>query len=149
MQVVSLPCIKPMNNVKNMRKLYEKIEGSVVNLTILNVDPNSYGNFLVSINAKLPNELWLIIQRKFESEVWMLSDLLKYLKTEIKGKKQFFSLGHFNAESTLQCVKDKYSSCSFYTDNSQQRKNMHCLFFITTNHPSWKYFVTKKRKEPL
>ena len=55
MQVVSLPCIKPMNNVKNMRKLYEKIEGSVLNLTILNVDPNSYGNFLVSINAKLPN----------------------------------------------------------------------------------------------
>ena len=49
----------------------------------------------------------------------MLSDLLKYLKTEIEGKKQFFSLGHFNAESTLQCVKDKYSSCSFYTDNSQ------------------------------
>lgn len=57
MQVVSLPCIKPMNNVKNMRKLYEKIEGSVLNLTILNVDPNSYGNFLVSINAKPPNEL--------------------------------------------------------------------------------------------
>ena len=79
----------------------------------------------------------------------MLSDLLKYLKTEIEGKKQFFSLGHFNAESTLQCVKDKYSLCSFYTDNSQQRKNKHCLFFIFSNHSSWEYFVTRKRKEPL
>ena len=35
------------------------------------------------INAKLPNELKLLISRKFENEVWLLSDPLKHLKIEL------------------------------------------------------------------
>ena len=57
-QFVSLPVIKSVNDVKGLRKLYEKVESSVRNLKTLDVDPSSYGNLLVPlINAKLPNEL--------------------------------------------------------------------------------------------
>ena len=59
-QFVSLPVIKSVNDVKRLRKLYEKVESSVRNLKTLDVDPSSYGDLLVLlINAKLPNELRL------------------------------------------------------------------------------------------
>ena len=77
-QFVSLPVIKSVNDVKGLRKLYEKVESSIRNLKTLDVDPSSYGNLLVPlINAKLPNGLRLLISRKFENEVPLLSDLLK------------------------------------------------------------------------
>ena len=49
---------------------YEQLSGivqsSVRNLKTLDVDPNSYGNLLVPlINAKLPNELKLLISSKW------------------------------------------------------------------------------------
>ena len=98
-QFVSLPVIKSVNDVKGLRKLYEKVESSVRNLKTLDVDPRSYGTFLVPlINAKLPNELRLLISRKFENEVWLLSDLLKHLKIEIEAKERSVSLGHFYTE---------------------------------------------------
>ena len=66
-QLVSLPVIKSVNGVKGLRKLYEKVESSVRNLKTLDVDPRSYGNFLVPlINAKLPNELRLLISRNLK-----------------------------------------------------------------------------------
>ena len=49
-------------------------------------------------NAKLPNELRLLISRKFENEVWLLSDLLNHLKIEIEAKERSVSLGHFCTE---------------------------------------------------
>ena len=98
-QLVSLPVIKSVNGVKGLRKLYEKVESSVRNLKTLDVDPRCYGTFLVPlINAKLPNELRLLISRKFENEVWLLSDLLKHLKIEIEAKERSVSLGHFYTE---------------------------------------------------
>ena len=40
-QFVSLPVIKSVNDVKGLRKLYEKVESSVRNLKTLDVDPSS------------------------------------------------------------------------------------------------------------
>ena len=55
-QLVSFPVIKPVNDVKELRKLYENVESSVRNLKTLDVDPSSYGNLLEPlINTKLPN----------------------------------------------------------------------------------------------
>ena len=39
-------------------------------------------------NTKIPNDLRLLISRKFENEVWILSDLFEHVKLEIKTKKQ-------------------------------------------------------------
>ena len=49
-------------------------------------------------NAKLRNELRLLISRKFENEVWLLFDLLKHLKIEIEAKERSGSLGNFYIE---------------------------------------------------
>ena len=64
-----MPVIQSVNDVKGLRKLYEKDENSVRNMKTLDVDPSSFGNLLVPlINVKLPNELRFSISRKFENE---------------------------------------------------------------------------------
>ena len=81
-QFVSLSVTKSVNDVKELRKLYEKVQSSVRNFkNIMDLDLSSSGNLLVFlINAKLPNKLRLSTSRKFENEIWLLSDLLKHLK---------------------------------------------------------------------
>ena len=80
-QFVSLPVKKSVNDVKGLKKLYQKVESSVRNLKTLNLDPSFYGNlFMYLINAKLANKLRPLTSRKFENEICFLSDLLKHLK---------------------------------------------------------------------
>ena len=87
-QFVSLPVVKSVNDLfRKDWNFHVKVESSVRNLETLDVDPSPYGNFLVPLNnAKLGNVLRLLISRKFENEVWLLSDLLKYFKIEIEAK---------------------------------------------------------------
>ena len=48
-QSVSFPVIKSVNDVKGLRKLYEKVENSVRNLITLDVDLSFYWNLLVPL----------------------------------------------------------------------------------------------------
>ena len=67
-----------MNDEKGHIKLYKKVKSSVRNLKTWMWIQVFIGNLLVTlIKAKLPNELGLIISRKIETEVWLLSVLLK------------------------------------------------------------------------
>ena len=138
-QFVSLPTVKSISDVKGLRKLYEKIEGSVRNLKTLNVDSSSYGNLLVPlINAKLPNELRLLISRKFDNEIWILSDMLRYLKIEIEAKERSVSLGNIRTESS-EPSKDQYTTSALHaSEHSQQSFKKKCVFCNFTNHPSWR-----------
>ena len=136
-QFVSLPVIKSVNDVKGLRKLYEKVESSVRNLKILDVDPSSYGNLLVPlINAKLPNELSLLIPRKFENEVWLLSDLLKHLKIEIEAKERSVSIGHFYTEPVQSNFHNRFTTSALLTsEESGEKPNKKCVFCNSINHP--------------
>ena len=88
---VKLPVIKNNNDINDLRLLYDQIESSVGNLKSLNVDSSGYGTLLVSlINDKLPFHLRQCIAKKFDNEVWDLSEMLKILKTvRIKRKVNF------------------------------------------------------------
>ena len=111
-----MPIIKSVNDVKRLRKLYEKVKSSVRNLKTLDLDPSSYGDLLVLlINAKLPNELRLLISRKFGNELSLLSDLLKHLKIEIKAKERSVSLGHFYAERVESNRDNRFTTSALLT----------------------------------
>ena len=70
--------IKSVNDEKGYIKLYKKVKSSVRNLKTWMWIQVFIGNLLVPlIKAKLANELGLIISRKIEIEVWLLSVLLK------------------------------------------------------------------------
>ena len=63
---IKLQGIKSMNQVKELRFIYDQLETTVRNLKSLEVETETYGCFLVPIlTQKLPNELKMIMARNF------------------------------------------------------------------------------------
>ena len=92
-----------------------------------------------SSNAKLPNELRLLISRKFENEVWLLSDLLNHLKIEIEAKERSVSLGHFYTERVESNRDYRFTTSALLTsEESPEKTNRKCVFCNSINHPPWR-----------
>ena len=103
--------------MSELRKLFDKVENSVINLKTLSVEPDTYGSLLVPlINEKLPNDLKLLIARQFDSDVWSWSKVLEYLKKEIEAKEK----------ATLTCA-------SYFQIRDQNYEGKYSLSALTTH----------------
>ncbi|XP_065664736.1 uncharacterized protein LOC136086368 [Hydra vulgaris] len=87
--LLKLVKVKSSDNVDGLRKLYNDIEAIVRNLKSLKVETNTYGSLLIPIlKDKLPDDLVLLISRKFNGEVWTIDLLLKYIREELNAKER-------------------------------------------------------------
>ena len=94
------------------------------NLKSLNVDSSGYGTLLVPlINDKLPFHLGQCIAKKFDNEVWDLSEMLKILKTELESKERSILLGN---PSDRNNHHNKYSSAALHSYSKSVPKK--CIF---------------------
>ena len=85
--LIKLKPVKSLDHLEELRKLYNDVESCVRNLKSLKVEINTYGCLLIPIlNERLPEDLKIIISRKFGSEVWTLELLLTYFDEELKAK---------------------------------------------------------------
>ena len=70
--------VKDANDIVNLRKLYSNVENCVRNLKILKVETSSFGYLLIPIlQEKLPDDLKLLISRKFGGNIWISGTLFK------------------------------------------------------------------------
>ena len=84
-QLVKLPEVSSINDVKGIRQLYEKTEIQIRGLQALVVEAQPYGSLLVPVLlSKVPQELRLISSRKFNEGNWSLDALLKVFMTEVE-----------------------------------------------------------------
>ena len=59
--------------VVNLRQLFNDAENCVRNVKCLDVETSTYGCLVIPIlKARLPDDLVLLISRKFEGNVWTL-----------------------------------------------------------------------------
>lgn len=66
-QLVKLPEVSSINDVKGIRQLYEKTEIHIRGLQALGIEALQYGSLLVPVLlSKVRQELRLIISRKFD-----------------------------------------------------------------------------------
>ena len=73
-----------MCDVSLLRKLYNDVGNCVRNLKALGVLTSTYGSLLVPIlNDRIPDELRVIISRKFGNDPWTLDKMFIYLSEEI------------------------------------------------------------------
>ena len=64
---------------------YDQVETSVRNLKTLGVEIKPYGSLLIPLlTEKLPDDLRLRIARKFDNDVWELSEILDLVKNELE-----------------------------------------------------------------
>ena len=87
--LLKLPVISSVTDIKGIRQLYDKTEIHVRGLQALGVEAEQYGSLLVPVLCnKVPQELRLIISRKFDTEDWNLDELLKVSKTDVEARKR-------------------------------------------------------------
>ena len=76
--LVKMPSIRNMNNISQIRKMYDHITTTVRNLKTLNINPVSYGALLIPVlTKKIPSDLRLIVARKFDNDIWDLETMLE------------------------------------------------------------------------
>ena len=63
--------ITSRDNVKGLRMLYDHVESCVRNLKSLKLNTSGYGSLLIPIlKDRLPDEITMIISRKFGEQIW-------------------------------------------------------------------------------
>ena len=116
---VKLPVVKSMNQVAELRVTYDQLETTVRNLKTVNVEIETYGSFLVPLlTQKLPDELAIIMSRKFRSTVWDLKEMLIIFKDELEAKERC-------PVSAANTISKREKSTPFSTMNlhQQQQRN--------------------------
>ena len=80
--------VKTMDSIEQLRDLYNDVESCVRNLKSLKVETSTYGCLLIPIlNDRIPDELRVVISRKFGGSMWTLDLLLQYFNEELQVKK--------------------------------------------------------------
>ena len=84
---VQLPIVQNPNNVECLGLFYDQIETSVWNLKTLGLEVTTCGSLLIPLlTEKRPDDLRLRIARKFNNDVWELSEILNSVKNELEVK---------------------------------------------------------------
>ena len=93
---VQLPAVQNSNNVECLRLFYDQVETSVQNLKTLGVEISTYDSLLIPLlTEKLSNDLRLRIARKFNNDVWELSEILNLVNNDLEAKERSsFMLSH-------------------------------------------------------
>ncbi|XP_066916217.1 uncharacterized protein [Clytia hemisphaerica] len=116
--------IRSKDNIKSFRTLYNHVESCVRNLKALKLEAKGYGSLLIPIlKEKLPDELKIVISRKFGSSIWTLDLLLTYLDEELRAQENCTNSGGGKAERTDES-DPLYSALGLF---SNTEKNV-CVF---------------------
>ena len=130
--------IKNLDNLEKLRTLYNNIKNCVRNLKSLKVETSTYGCLLVPLlRERLPEELNIIISRKFSGEVWTLDLLLKYFNEELKAKEMCAPLKN-HSDKDCKHKSGGFTTSSFYSQGSDARNKNNknrCVFCLDENHP--------------
>ena len=99
--LLKLKKVENSDDVVNLRQLYNDVENCVRNLKCLDVETSTYGCLFIPIlKARLPDDLILLISRKFEENVWTLDRLLKFVSDELIAKEICGSI--FNSKTKFR-----------------------------------------------
>ena len=116
---INLLKLKSMNQVAELRVIYDQLETTVRNLKPLGAEPHTYGSCSVPmLTKKLLIDLRMIISRTFKNEVWMLQDVLTIFKEELEVKERCM----FSASTTSKSEGDisTYSTVNLLQQQQKQ-----------------------------
>ena len=141
---VQLPAVQNSNNVECLRLFYDQVETSVRNLKTLGVEINTYGSLLIPLlTEKLPDDLRLRIARKFDNDVWELSEVLNLVKNELEAKERSsFMLSH-----TSDQYQDHTTAALLVKGGTEHKKA--CVFCDKENHISHTCLKVSDPKTPF
>ena len=130
-KLLNLEKIRNLHDLKALRSLCDQVEAQVRSLNAFGLDAKNYGPMLIPVFlCKIPEELNLIISRKFGKEVSDISIILDTFKLEVEAREKIqFSSSNENVGS----ISESMSASSLYAaaEAFTPRK---CVFCERTGH---------------
>ena len=83
--------VRSMRDIGLLRKFYNDVENCVRNLKSLNYDSERLSLMIPILNERLPNELRMIISRRFGGNKWSLETMLEFINEEVQARERCFS----------------------------------------------------------
>ena len=119
-------------NIKELRSLYNDIEVQIRSLRGIGLEEKRYGPMLAPvIMSKLPQEIKLILTRKFGKEIWAIDKLLYSLREEVEAREKVILTENEGNETyenfhvNAKCKKE-----------NNQRNSFPCVYCEKFNHKS-------------
>ena len=116
-----LPCSN-VENVKELRKLYDSIEFAIRNLETLGLDQKEYGPMLSPILLnKIPVEIKLIVSRTLEkNQKWDISKIMNTFMIELEAREKVSTC--YTEEGAYACSGASLHVNSSKFENQQKRE---------------------------
>ena len=139
--LLNMKKIKSFENLEGLRKLYNDVESCVRNLKSLKVEVSTYGCLLIPIlKDRLPEELILIISRKFAGNIWTLDVLLKYFHDELQAKENCFLATDKYAKSDFKIKGSEsnrsYTAAGLHAQQNNRQHAQRCVYCLENHAPS-------------
>jgi len=124
------------NDIIPLRKLYNKIENCVRNLSALKLDASSYGSLLIPLlKDKLPDELNMTIARRFGSDLWTLERLMKFFNDELTAYENCKTvIKSMSPEGKGKSNKEFFTSSCLLRYSSDSNNINNCLYCNESGH---------------
>ena len=130
--IVKLPKVKSMSQLFQLRKMYDHIENCIRNLSVLDINPSSYGALLIPVlTEKLPDELRVMIARKFGDVIWDLTLMIGYFKEELQARERCSAISVNRGERDSSYNSEEFTTSAFMSEN----KNV-CVYCRDVHAPS-------------
>ena len=119
------------SNVKELRKLFDRVESNVRALNTIGINSKHFGPLLIPIVLeKLPNVIRLQISRKLGKDNWNIDEFIKAINSEITARENYEFLKHDEHEEN---DRKKYEPKHALTSGINKKK---CCFCKSEEHYS-------------
>ena len=99
-QLLKITRVTDESDTKQMRSVYDSIEANIQSLKNLRIESAQYGSLLVPVMlSKLPNDLQLLISRKFDKNLWDFDAFLEVFRGELWATERCLAIGITSPES--------------------------------------------------
>ena len=101
-KLLKLPSVLNARDTKQLRNVYDALEANFRSLKTLGIKAEQYGLLLVPVMLnKLPQELRLVISRKFERDLWDFDLFIQVFREELEARERCVSIGVSSSEQLV------------------------------------------------
>ena len=118
--LIKMKKVSSSEDFDGLRKLLDNVENCIRNLNSLDLDTNSYGSLLIPLlKDKMPDDLVMIVSRRFGSAVWTIDRFITYFNDELKALENARPSAN-DSKSVNRLRKPEYTASNLLTQNSNK-----------------------------
>ena len=137
-------------DIRELRSLYNNIEIQVRNLRGIGLEEKRYGPMLAPvIMSKLPQEIKLLLTRKFGKDVWAIDKLLETLQQEVEAREKVLLTENEGVENYENLLSSSRSTSDSSKRRSQPFKSFPCVYCGNKKHKSFQCSKVTKPESRL